>query len=204
MMLNFTDLIRKHNIKPRGIIQLGAHHFQEAEEFVKLGIKDFVLVEPQKEAFEIMQAKCHNLNVLAFNCAVSDFEGEADMFCDTANEGQSSSLLQPKQHIQEYPTIAFNRTEKVKVHRLENLEFDREKYNILVMDIQGNELKALQGSGILLNTIDAIYTEVNFAELYENCVQIAELDEYLANSGFKRVETGQITNNWTDAFYIKT
>jgi FkbM family methyltransferase len=204
MMLNFTDLIKKHNIKPRGIIQLGAHHFQEAEEFVRLGIKDFVLIEPQKEAFEIMQINCINLNVLAFNCAVSEFEGEADMFCDTVNEGQSASLLPPKQHLKEYPTIQFNRTEKVNVHRLENLEFDREKYNILVMDIQGNELKALQGSGILLNTIDAIYTEVNFAELYENCVQIAELDEYLANSGFKRVETGQITNNWTDAFYIKT
>jgi FkbM family methyltransferase len=203
MMLNFSNLIKTHKIKPNGVIQLGAHYFQERDEFVKLGIKDFVLVEPQKHAFEVLKTKCNAINVKAFQCAISDFEGQAEMFCDLG-EGQSSSILKPKKHTEEYPSIEFKRKEIVTVRLLKNLDFDHYKYNILVMDLQGNELKALKGSGTILNHIDAIYTEVNFIELYEDCALIWQLDDYLHAFGFKRVDTGKATNGWTDAFYIKT
>ena len=205
-MIDFKSLIQKHNIKPKGVIQLGAHYFQEKEIFTSLGINDFVLVEPQQHAFNHLLNVCQDVNAITFKCAVSDFEDMVEMYCDDINGGQSSSLLEPKEHLKKYSNIKFPRKEWVDVRRLENLEFDRKKYNVLVMDLQGNELKALLGAGNLLQYIDCIHTEVNFIEMYEGCILIDELNDYLAMMGFENVFTGQNTNNqgWSDAFYVKT
>ena len=41
---------------------------------------------------------------------------------------------------------------------------------------------ALKGFGNFINDFDYIYTEVNIDELYEKCVLLGELDEYLKKS----------------------
>ena len=46
-------------------------------------------------------------------------------------------------------------------------------------------------------------TEVNRAEVYENCGMINELDDYLNQYQFSRVETSWAGGTWGDAFYIK-
>ena len=206
MMLDFVQLIKKYNITPRGVIQLGVHWFQEKEVLQSLGINDFVLVEPQKAAFEIMKERAKDVNAILYNCAVSEFEGKAIMKCDETNQGQSSSLLEAKEHLIKYPSIQFTREEEVDVKKIVNLVFEREKYNILVMDLQGGELKALLGSSDLLDYIDCIYTEVNFIEMYKGCVLIETLDAFLNDFyGFTRVETGENYQNqgWSDAFYVR-
>ena len=205
MMLDFSMLVRLYNIKIKGIIQLGSHLFQERDVFTALGVKDFVLVEPQKNIFNQLPAITTGLNTILFNCAVSDVEGKFEMQIDTNNNGESGSLLEAKDHLIKYPQITFTKRELVDVKRVENLPFDRSKYNCLIMDLQGNELKALKGSGNLLNHIDCIYTEVNFEELYKDCVLLKDLDLYLAAFNFKRVALGDNYNNqgWSDAFYLK-
>lgn len=205
-MIDFKSLIQQYDIEPRGVIQLGCHYFQEKEIFTSLGIKDFVLVEPQHHAFSIMLDKTTDINAVIFKCAVSDYCGEANMFCECSNHGQSSSLLKPKEHKAKYPNIIFEHFETVPVYRIEDLEFDRKRYNILVMDLQGGELRALYGCGMLLKYIDCIHTEVNFIEMYEGCCLINELDEFLEGWNFNRVYTGENTNNqgWSDAFYVKS
>lgn len=206
MMIDFAYCIKKYNIKPKGVIQLGAHYFQEKEIFTSLGINDFVLVEPQQHAFNKILDRTLDVDAKLFRCAVSDYEGIMTMYCDSINQGQSSSLLKPKEHLNKYTNIKFDKTEDVEVRMLENMPFNRSKYNVLVMDLQGNELKALLGAGGLLDYIDCIHTEVNFIEMYEGCCLIIDLDEYLKEWNFERVETGENTNSqgWSDAFYVKT
>ena len=203
MMLNFAELIKKYQIVPRGIIQLGVHEFQERDTFLSLGINYFVLIEPQKHIFDKMVKNAAGLNAICYNCAVSDFTGYTKMICETVNGSQSSSLLKPKEHLNEYPYIQFDHEEVVYVERLEFVDFDRTKYNILVMDLQGNELQALKGAGNLLDFIDCIYTEVNFKEMYEGCTLLPDLDSFLKQFNFKRVETGPYNQGWSDAFYLK-
>jgi hypothetical protein len=73
------------------------------------------------------------------------------------------------------------------------------------LDIQGTELKALKGMESYLPTIDYIYTEVNSDYVYEKCSLIGEIDDYLSNFGFKRVETEWFEDcKWGDAFYIRS
>jgi hypothetical protein len=119
------------------------------------------------------------------------------------NDAQSSSILKPKKHIEEMPWIHFNGTEEVEVHTLDS--YDLNGYNFINIDVQGYELEVFKGSVKTLEKIDYIYSEVNKAELYEGCAQMDELDNFLGEYGFKRVETywPETWYNWGDAFYIK-
>jgi FkbM family methyltransferase len=204
MMLDLVSLVKKYHLLIKGVIDLGTNFFQEKEVFVSLGITDFVLVEPQKHAFEATKSRAADLpSAILFNVAVSNEKGQMRMYCNEG-EGQSSSILKPLKHLEEYPDIKFPRTEMVEVVKLDSLKFDRSKFNLLYADLQGNELQAFIGAKKTLKNIDAVYCEINFIELYEGCGLIGELDTYLSdNFDLVRVETGQINNGWTDAFYVK-
>ena len=54
-----------------------------------------------------------------------------------------------------------------------------------------------------LHKIDYIYTEINSEEVYKGCNLVIEMDAYLKQFGFKRVETCWTIWKWGDAFYIK-
>ena len=129
------------------------------------------------------------------------------MNTETANEGQSNSILKPKQHLVDFPSIKFEGTEQVDMSRLDDITFDRSKYNFLNMDLQGYELLALQGAPETLEHIDYCYLEINKAEMYSECAMVDELDEFLAKFGFERVETfwcnRGTSGNWGDGFWIK-
>ena len=76
--------------------------------------------------------------------------------------------------------------------------------DFLNLDIQGAELLALKGARNTLPRVNSIFTEVNEIELYEDCALVHEIDSYLSEFGFRRVEM-QIFENcgWGDAFYTK-
>ena len=72
------------------------------------------------------------------------------------------------------------------------------------LDIQGAELLALKGSNKILQSIKAIYTEINYDEIYKDCALIDELDEYLKKFNFKRVfTTTPESEYWGDALYLR-
>ena len=71
------------------------------------------------------------------------------------------------------------------------------------MDVQGYELEVLKGATESLKHIDYLMCEVNRAEVYEECCMIDELDSFLSNYNFKRVETTWDGITWGDAFYVK-
>lgn len=87
--------------------------------------------------------------------------------------------------------------------RLDDLDIGVEKYNFINVDVQGYELEVLKGASETLRNIDYIMSEVNRDEVYENCAQVEELDNFLANYNFVRVETVWVGDIWGDAFYIK-
>src|SRR6478735_848898 len=163
MLLDLTTLIRKYNLKITGVIHISANIAQEHEDYVKNGIKEIVYIEPCAPAFNILQKKFagqHHIKLI--NCACAAVDGEAQMFTETANKGQSNSLLQPMRHLQHYPNIEFKGTEQVRVRRLDNLMLTIPyKYNMINMDVQGAEGAVIIGAKDTLAVIDYIYTEVN-------------------------------------------
>jgi hypothetical protein len=93
----------------------------------------------------------------------------------------------------------------VKIDKLDNIEFDRSKYNVLNIDTQGTELDVLNGARETLKFIDIIFIEVNTKEMYKNCCMVNDIDSFLSQYKFKRVLTDYHGGNWGqgDALYLK-
>lgn len=125
------------------------------------------------------------------------------MYVESANKGQSSSILKPSLHTKQYPHIIFDNKETVKMVKLDDVDFNFTNYNMINIDVQGYEMEVFKGSKLILNHIDYIITEVNRDEVYENCTKINELDNFLLGFNFKRVETTWDGITWGDALYVK-
>ena len=112
-----------------------------------------------------------------------------------------------KKHKEIYPHIFEKKKNSIQAKRVDeifNKDMKIQKYNFINIDIQGAELQALKGCTKILNHIDAIYTEINFDELYENCTLVEDLDSFLDNFGFVRVMTNTPQHKtWGDALYIR-
>ncbi len=102
---------------------------------------------------------------------------------------QSSSLLTPSGHLDEFENVPFKRRIEVDVVRLDDWaeREDVEKLDFLWLDLQGYELEALKGAEKLLSKVSAIHIEVSHSQLYENGVLYPELKHWLQQRGFRPV-----------------
>ncbi|MGP8217177.1 MAG: FkbM family methyltransferase [Bacteroidia bacterium] len=202
----FDYIIKKYNPKIRGILHIGGHYGEEMEQYEKHGIKNVVFFEPLTKNFNILREKVGNRGILV-KAALGSKVGKAMMFVESANNGQSASILEPNSHLKEYPNVIFNEREEVDVNTLDNFmqerKLDIDNYNIINIDVQGYELEVFKGSIETLGSIDYIMSEINVGDLYKDCAKVWELDAFLNDYHFERVETDLNGNSWGEAFYIK-
>jgi len=203
MIFDFDILSKKYNFKINGVIHVGGHYGEEYELYNLLNIPS-IFFEPLSNNYTVLKNKIGNdPNVITFQCALGNENKMITMNVETANNGQSSSILKPKKHLEQYPHITFNSTEEVNMFRLDDIDLDFSIYNFLNIDVQGYELEVFKGASKTLENIDYIISEVNRDEVYENCPHVDELDTYLSQFNFKRVETNWAGDIWGDALYIK-
>lgn len=210
MLLDFSMLVNKWNLKIKGVIQCGAHFAEEFSEYKKHDVSPMVFIEPCRKAYyELYERLSKESGVYLFRYACGNYVGTATMYTgdETVNKGMSNSLLKPDLHLQLHKEVEFTDTEEVSVEKLDNLiatlyGWTQGTFNLLVMDCQGYEGEVLRGATETLKSIDYVYTEINFASVYENCTQAEELDELLHE--FERVETGvKVGGMWSDCLYIR-
>ncbi|MEG4074105.1 FkbM family methyltransferase [Microcoleus sp. Pol14C2] len=206
--LDLQNLCHKHSIKARGIIHIGAHEGQEMQEYQVMGAEKVLFVEANPSVFERLKVHIAGIpNVWLANCAVSNQNGTVNLRVNSHD--MSSSILPLKLHKEIYPGMVEVNQVTVPSRTLDSLlqesRLDSSEFNILVIDIQGAELLALQGATETLKYIDAISTEVNCEELYEGCALIDQVDDFLRTYGFQRVAVATPSHpSWGDAFYVKT
>jgi len=209
MFIPLNILKEKYQLDIKGILHLGAHHAEEKESYNECGVNNVVWVEGNEELIPIIKDNLKRLNSddAVLNYLVCDKDNEELQFHIT-NNTQSSSVLDFDKHKIYYPGVDFIKTITKRAYSLKHIieenNIDMSNFNMLNLDLQGVELKALKGMGEYLNHIDYIYTEVNNDSIYKDNDLIVNIDEFLCGYKFIRVETAMLSEQWGDAFYIKS
>ena len=188
----------------KGFVDIGSHYAEEYFD-LKPQIRDhinWIFFEPVKSTYDEM---CRRLpqasNIKTHNIALGNMIDEIEMFTESHNKGQSSSILKPKIHLEQYPMIVFNGRTKVKIDKLDNIEYDRNLYDVMHIDVQGYELEVLKGAINSLANINILTCEVNKEELYEGCPMIGDITDFLYKCGLRLFSINWIGGNWGDATY---
>lgn len=202
MLLDFEKLYTKYNLNVKGVIHIGGHFGEEDIHYRRRNISNVMYFEPLKKNFDVLKRNVSD-KAIVYNLALGNEEKTMEMFVESVNQGMSSSLLKPKEHLSQYPHIVFDSTELVEVKKLDNIVFDRENYNLINIDVQGYELEVFKGGENTLNHIDYIITEINKVHLYEDGALLENLIHFLSKYNFKMVEENWAGGTWGDGFFIK-
>lgn len=203
MLIPFREIVTKYG-KPTGIIHIGAHLAEEKNDYLEYNLDNTIWIEANPYLFETI--KVNGLeNEQFFNFAMTDTDNKL-IRLNITNNGQSSSILELEKHKIHHPHIYVSNTVNVFSKRMDTLinenNLDIHKYDFLNIDVQGVELLVLKGFGDYLKKIRYIYTEVNTDYLYKDCALISEIDSYLKEFDFVRVETNMTNFSWGDALYV--
>ena len=204
MLIDFRELFPRHNIRPKGVLHIGANRGEEAPVYLELGIKKQIWIEANPYIFtQLRETLRNNEDAMAFNYIIGD-ENKPSILHEANNGSQSSSILELGTHKQQHPDVHYVRNIPVMMRRIDDLipEIVIKEYDFLSIDIQGAELMALKGMGDYLKYFQWAYLEVNKSYVYEGCALVEEVDVYMLSFGFRRVETKWV-GNWGDALYIK-
>ena len=213
MLIDYKKCIQIHGKPYDVVIHIGAHHGEEIKDYVANGVKKVLWFEANKK---MMKHLFENTSKFAikqeYYCEVLSDENDKEIEFKVTNNGQSSSILDLGTHEKHYPHIVVIEKQILKTKRFDTLceknnnSINLNDFQFINLDVQGAELKVLKGFGELFdkfNNIKAIYSEVNFEEVYVGAPLMQEIDAYLKNFGFERVITAETPYKWGDALYLR-
>lgn len=203
MLIPFSEMAH-YQLDMTSVFHIGGSEGEEFEAYEQCGVKRVLWVEPRKAAADVLRRKSSKqMQSVVATCAAGNESKNVSLH--VANNGQSSSVLQPHTHLQEHPHVTFPSMETVPCLKTSELwsryRIQTEIPTFVNIDVQGAELDVITGMTFMLNEIEAIYTEVNIRELYAGCAKLQEIDEYLRHTHM-RVDTRMTPHGWGDALYI--
>jgi FkbM family methyltransferase len=199
------QLLKEHNIQITGVLHLGAHDCEEAPFYanaLNLPSESVVWID----AIEKKVEECRKKGIPnVYQVVISDTDDEEVTF-NVANNFQSSSILEFGTHANHYASIKYidkflARTKTIDTF-LSSIPGSTH-LNFWNLDIQGVELKALQGAVKNIQNVSAIYTEISVEEVYKGGCRVEEIDTFLSSFGFLRVSTLLTGCGWGDALYLR-
>lgn len=211
----FADQFNLIGPGARVIVDAGAHTGDSAVRYLELfasaGIHCF---EPFPDSFARLTARFSgHSRVVPHQCALSDAPGESRFHTFVASV--ANSLLPAAERIEPFvPRDQMRETGVITVQNVTLDEFCRSarinRIDILKLDIQGGELRALKGAARLLSErrIRLVYAEVLFVHIYQGQAWFDDLAAFLRPAGyglfdlynFVYTESGQV--KWGDAIFV--
>ena len=181
-----------------GVIHVGANAGQERDRYDSLGLR-VLWIEPIPMIFKILQANIKGFpNQRAIQGLVTDRDDESYQFHLSNNSGLSSSILDLKQHKDIWPDVHYVAsiplTGTTLTSLLQRADIDPSDYQALVMDTQGSELLVLRGAVPVLQHFRYIKTEVPDFESYADCCQLADIDTFMTQHGFRESSRDMFAN----------
>lgn len=192
---------------PQGIIHVGANIGQEISAYRSSGAQICLYFEPIPDAFEKLKSNLDNIpNHYPLQHLISDKDDEEEVFY-ISNNSLSSSMLALGKHSILYPDIKYVNSLKIKTITLDSIikqKFATQNFDTLIMDVQGAELKVLNGADrLLIESLMYVYAEVSEETLYEGGCTFEEVTAFLKSYGFRLKNLSMNYRNWGNALYVK-
>jgi FkbM family methyltransferase len=190
-------LIKRHVPPKPVILEAGAHMGEDSARLVQvLEPEKLYAFEPVPELFAALERRTNALApVKCFPYALGDRIGTSTLHVSSGYHelpGQripadgSSSLLRPTGHYELCPHVEFATQIEVPVTTVD--EFAKrqnvQRIDFMWLDLQGMELKALQGAEKLLRTVSSVYLEASTRQLYDGAPVYAEIERWMNSKGF--------------------
>ena len=175
--------------KSHGLIHIGANEGQERDFYASFGL-DVLWIEPIPDVFTKLERNLAGLpKQHALNYLVTDEDGKEYEFHVADNGGQSSSIFDLAKHTEMYPEIAYKGAITLSGATLSSIlkaeKIDVRRFDAMLLDTQGSELRILRGAASLLPNFRFIKVEVPNFEAYTGCCQIDELSAFMSSHGFR-------------------
>jgi FkbM family methyltransferase len=205
------------------IFDIGAHEGQSILFFSKIFPNaSLYSFEPDPHSFQIL-SNISVPNLKLENIALSDNIGETSfyrnnishtnsLFKVNQNSKDSISILNAKSENNESFFEGLNNEIKVKTTTLD-VYTKINKINIidlLKIDVQGAEVKVLNGAISTLETTKCVILEISFYDYYETQTSFMDIEKILSPMAFKLYSISEISNNpmngrtdWVEVIYLK-
>ncbi|MCH8148627.1 MAG: FkbM family methyltransferase [Planctomycetes bacterium] len=195
--------------EPRVILDCGANVGQSAASFRRAFPQaDIYSFEPVRAVFQQLQSKCEEVGVHAVRKAVGDRDGQATIHLTASPEASSLLGFQEGNPCAKWTKEVGE--EVVDICTLDrwcrDSEVDPHRVDLLKLDVQGGELKALHGAKALLRSVRMVYLEVSFVPMYKDSPLHAEIDSFMGECGFRQhgIYPSDQPHHWGDALFVKT
>lgn len=202
-MYSLDQVLGIHGLMPKTVLHVGAHMAQELPMYKEFGAQSGVFIEADPTIYSrLSNSLANEQDWNTVEALVSDTNDLEVDFWVSDNDRMSSSLLKPGLHLTEHPDVKFNSVPiKIKTKTLDSLNLG--KFDLVVMDVQGAELKVLKGGIETFKDADALWLEVALGGLYEGDCTINDLVEFLSKFDFYPAYVVIGSTLWGDAFFIK-
>ena len=175
------------------LLDAGANAGQYARGLRDLGYRGrIVSFEPLAEAFSVLEkTAATDAQWQCRRVALGDAD-RADAEFHVAGYSECSSLLpMHARHVSALPASAYQRTEHVRVARLDSLRAELPLHPAdrlwLKLDVQGYEKHVLLGAEKTLAQVQVIDTELSLVSLYDGQPLIGEMLTFLERAGFEPI-----------------
>ena len=203
--IGIESLNEMWNLSVSGICHVGAHNATEISTYRQLfGNVPVTFIEANKDLEDDIKNSLSGFDNVEYRIVAAGAKSHiADIYIDT-DDRHSTSLLKPHKVCSRYSSLRFHDPIEVQVDTLDSIMAGKH-FNFLNIDVQGYELEVFKGATKSLENVDYILSEVNKAELYKGCPMIEDIDEFLRQFSFSRVQLEWYTGreDWGDALYIK-
>ena len=120
MLIPFSDIFKKYNMIINGILHIGAHHCEELNAYMSMGIskKNIIWIEGNLDIVKLMKKRDNQLTII--NALITDIDNKEYTF-NITNNGQSSSIFEFGTHSVNHPEVKFIDRKKVLSKRIDTL-----------------------------------------------------------------------------------
>jgi len=202
MLLPPRKLQEFFSVRPRGVLHVGAHRAEELPGYRHSNFGPVIWVEAQEHLIPDLRRVVEPHGDVVLDACVWS-EAGIELTLKISSNGESTSLYHMGTHELHHPHISVVREVSVTTSVLSDIVPEDFFFDFVNLDIQGAELEALKGMGILLDEVKWVYVEVNREALYEGIPLVDELANWLKNRGFVRAVSLWTEYEWGDSLFIR-